>query len=438
MYRELAHLLLYSDLGEDSILVRLSEIFRDWERGGDRDDLVGRLYAQVKRLLDLATACGFDENLWQCYLTWLLMTNSNSFTQTCERTGAGEGSVNHFVRNDLAVFRRLFDFDFGPIERDLNIDCFTTLCNYRAIPKRERAYNRDVSQQVLSLRRALAQAGEEEMFRLVTDYYRRYGYGVFAANRAFRIRRKGEGQVSFLPISNVDHVLLDDLLGYELQKRELRRNTEAFLTGNPANNVLLYGDAGTGKSTSVKALINEYYDRGLRMIEIYKHQFRDLSAVLAAIKNRNYRFIIFIDDLSFEENEVEYKFLKAVIEGGVETRPDNVLIYATSNRRHLIRETWNDRTDMEHHGDIHRSDTVEEKLSLASRFGVAINYNVPSKKEYEAIVKALAARQGIHMDEREMLAMANTWEVRHSGFSGRTARQFVDYLGGLDEKQSGK
>ena len=438
MYRELAHLLLYSDLGEDSILVRLSEIFRDWERGGDRDDLVGRLYAQVKRLLDLATACGFDENLWQCYLTWLLMTNSNSFTQTCERTGAGEGSVNHFVRNDLAVFRRLFDFDFGPIERDLDIDCFTTLCNYRAIPKRERAYNRDVSQQVLSLRRALAQAGEEEMFRLVTDYYRRYGYGVFAANRAFRIRRKGEGQVSFLPISNVDHVLLDDLLGYELQKRELRRNTEAFLTGNPANNVLLYGDAGTGKSTSVKALINEYYDRGLRMIEIYKHQFRDLSAVLAAIKNRNYRFIIFIDDLSFEENEVEYKFLKAVIEGGVETRPDNVLIYATSNRRHLIRETWNDRTDMEHHGDIHRSDTVEEKLSLASRFGVAINYNVPSKKEYEAIVKALAARQGIHMDEREMLAMANTWEVRHSGFSGRTARQFVDYLGGLDEKQSGK
>ena len=438
MYRELAHLLLYSDLGEDSILVRLSEIFRDWERGGDRDDLVGRLYAQVKRLLDLATACGFDENLWQCYLTWLLMTNSNSFTQTCERTGAGEGSVNHFVRNDLAVFRRLFDFDFGPIERDLDIDCFTTLCNYRAIPKRERAYNRDVSQQVLSLRRALAQAGEEEMFRLVTDYYRRYGYGVFAANRAFRIRRKGEGQVSFLPISNVDHVLLDDLLGYELQKRELRRNTEAFLTGNPANNVLLYGDAGTGKSTSVKALINEYYDRGLRMIEIYKHQFRDLSAVLAAIKNRNYRFIIFIDDLSFEENEVEYKFLKAVIEGGVETRPDNVLIYATSNRRHLIRETWNDRTDMEHHGDIHRSDTVEEKLSLASRFGVAINYNVPSKKEYEAIVKALVARQGIHMDEREMLAMANTWEVRHSGFSGRTARQFVDYLGGLDEKQSGK
>ena len=433
MYRELAHLLLYSDLGEDAILVRLAEIFRDWEAGGDRDALTGRIYAQIKRLLDLATACGFDENLWQCYLTWVLMTNQNSFTQTCERVGAGDGSVNHFVRGDLAVFRRLMDYDFGPIERDLGIDCFSTICQYRAIPTRERVYNRDVSRQVQTLRRALAGADVEEMFRLVTDYYRQYGYGVFAANRAFRIRREAGGAVDFLPISNVDRVMLDDLLGYELQKRELRRNTEAFLAGKPANNVLLYGDAGTGKSTSVKALINEYYDQGLRMIEIYKHQFRDLSAVLAAIKNRNYRFIIFIDDLSFEENEVEYKFLKAVIEGGVETRPDNVLIYATSNRRHLIRETWNDRTDMEHHGDIHRSDTVEEKLSLASRFGVAINYNVPNKREYQEIVKALARRQGIRMDEAELLARANTWEVRHSGFSGRTARQFVDYLGGLSQ-----
>ena len=347
--------------------------------------------------------------------------------------GASEGSVNHFAKGDFAVFRRLFHYDFSPIEQDLGIDCFTTIRHYRAIPKRERTYNRDISRQVLSLRRSLAAAADgEEMFRLVTDYYRQYGYGVFAMSRAFRIRREEGGEVTFLPISNIDRVMLDDLLGYEHQKQELRRNTEAFVAGKRANNVLLYGDAGTGKSTSVKALINEYYDQGLRMIEIYKHQFRDLSAVLGQIKNRNYRFIIFIDDLSFEENEVEYKFLKAVIEGGVETRPDNVLIYATSNRRHLIRETWNDRTDMEHNGDIHRSDTVEEKLSLASRFGVAINYNAPTPREYQDIVRALAARQGIGMEEKELLARANTWEVRHGGFSGRTAQQFVHYLEGLD------
>lgn len=430
MYRELSHLLLFSDLDENEILVQLSRILRDWEGGGqDRDELVGRIYAQIKRLLDLATACGFDRNLWQCYLTWLLMTNENSFTRTCERVGSKDGSVNHFAKSDFAVFRRLFHYDFSPVEQDLGIDCFSTICNYQAIPKRERMYNRDVSQQVQTLCQALAGAADEnEMFDLMTEYYRHYGYGVFAMNRAFRIAG-GNGQgVEFLPISNIDRVMLSDLLGYEKQKQELRRNTEAFLDGKAANNVLLYGDAGTGKSTSVKALINEYYDRGLRMIEIYKHQFGLLSAILGQIKNRNYRFIIFIDDLSFEENEVEYKFLKAVIEGGVETRPDNVLIYATSNRRHLIRETWNDRTDMEHHGDIHRSDTMEEKLSLASRFGVSINFNAPSPKEYQDIVLSLARKEGLDLDEKALLVQANAWEVRHGGFSGRAARQFVDYL----------
>ena len=436
MYRELARLLLYSDLGEDAILVRLAAVLRDWEAGNfDRDDLIGRIHAQVKRLLDLGTACGFDRDLWQCYLTWLLMTNENSFTRTCEREGVREGSVNRFARDDLAVFRRLFTYDFGPVERDLGLDCFSVLRDYRAIPKRTRMYNRDVSRQVLALREQLAAAEDDEaFFRLVTDYYRRYGYGVFAMNRAFRISRRDGGPVKFLPISNVDDVRLSDLLGYEDQKWELRRNTEAFLEGRAANNVLLYGDAGTGKSTSAKALINEYFDRGLRMIEIYKHQFGDLSAILAQVKERNYRFIIFIDDLSFEENEVAYKFLKAVIEGGVETRPDNVLIYATSNRRHLIRETWNDRQDMEHHGDIHRSDTMEEKLSLASRFGVSINFSAPTPKEYQAIVLSLARQAGITLDEGELARRANAWEVRHGGFSGRTARQFVDYLSAQAEQ----
>ena len=433
MYREVSHLLLFSGLDQDEILVRLSQICRDWASGSfDRDALVGRIYAQVKRLLDLGTECGFDVDLWQCYLTWLMMTNTNSFTRTCERVGASNGSVDHFAKNDFAVFRRLMDFDFSPMEQDLGIDCFSVIRHYRAIPKGERMYDRDISAQVLALRAALEKTRNgDEVFQVMTGYYRQYGYGVFAMGRAFRIRRETEGAVSFLPIRNIDRVKLDDLVGYDLQKQALRRNTESFLAGDRANNVLLYGDAGTGKSTSVKALINEYFDQGLRMIEIYKHQFRELSAILSHIKTRNYRFIIFIDDLSFEENEVEYKFLKAIIEGGVETRPDNVLIYATSNRRHLVRETWNDRTDMEHHGDIHRSDTMEEKLSLSSRFGVAINFNAPTQKEYHAIVKALANRQGIDLEEQQLLSLANTWEVRHGGFSGRTAQQFVDYLEGM-------
>ena len=253
---------------------------------------------------------------------------------------------------------------------------------------------------------------------------------MFGLNKAFRIRDKSEGMIEFLPINNMDKVMLDDLVGYELQKKKLVDNTRAFVEGRKANNVLLFGDSGTGKSTSIKAIVNAFYPQGLRMIEIYKHQFKDLSGVIAQIKNRNYKFVIYMDDLSFEEFEVEYKFLKAVIEGGVETKPDNILIYATSNRRHLIKETWNDRSDVEVDNGMHRSDTMEEKLSLVNRFGVTINYSKPTQKEYFNIVIELAHRQGIAMSDEELKAEANKWELSHGGISGRTAQQFVNYLDG--------
>ena len=254
------------------------------------------------------------------------------------------------------------------------------------------------------------------------------GYGMFAKHHVFTVEN---GQL--VPVKYPDPQKLSELPGYEQEREKVIANTRALLTGMPANNVLLYGDAGTGKSTSVKAILNEYADRGLRMIEIYKHQFGLLSQVIAKIKNRNYRFMIFIDDLSFEEHEVEYKFLKAVIEGGVETRPSNVLIVATSNRRHLVQETWKDRDDMEHNGDIHRSDTMEEKLSLAARFGCAICYVSPNRQQYHDIVKGIAARlpDGLTLTEDELLQAANRWEIRHGGVSGRTAQQFINYIAGL-------
>ncbi|MCI6854830.1 MAG: ATP-binding protein [Firmicutes bacterium] len=434
MHKLVSKLLIYSNLVEDSILTNLSGIFKSWEKGVDeKEEIIARIYKEIKRILDISTAYGFDTNLWHNYLTFLLISNENSFSLTCERTGASEdGTVNYLAKQDFRIFKALFDFDFGPIERALGIDCFTTICSYKAVAKRERVYNRNVSEKVreLSLKIAAAE-GEEEIFRLVTDHYKRYGVGLFGVNRAFRIRRNGAGgRLDFVPINNADSIRLDDLVGYKIQKEQLVTNTRAFVEGKAANNVLLYGDSGTGKSTSVRAVLNEYYDKGLRMIEIYKHQFRDLSDVIAQIKDRNYFFIIFIDDLSFEEHEVEYKFLKAVIEGGVESRPDNILIYATSNRRHLIKETWNDRNDMEFNGEIHRSDTMEEKLSLSARFGVLINYSIPNRQEYHEIVEALAAKQGIKMERDKLLLAANTWELRHGGVSGRTAQQFINYLEG--------
>ena len=431
MYRDIAKLVLY----ENSILMKLSGIFEDFDRGDcPNAELVARIYDQIKRLLDLATDYGFDTNLWHNYLAFILITNENSFSMTSEKVGANDGTVNYFAKNDFKIFKKLFDFDFSEIEEALDIDCFTIVNNYKAIGKKERMYNKNVSTKVQDISRAIEGAKDEnDIFKIVTDFYKAYGVGMFGLNKAFRIVHPTNGDMQFVPINNTEDVRLDDLIGYEIQKQKIVENTEAFVAGRKANNALLFGDSGTGKSTTIKAIINEYYDQGLRMIEIYKHQFQDLSQVISQIKNRNYRFIIYMDDLSFEEFETEYKYLKAVIEGGLEIKPDNVLIYATSNRRHLIRETWTDRTDLENNNGMHKSDTMQEKLSLVNRFGVTINYSKPSQKEYFQIVVGLAEKNGIHMTEEELCAEANKWELSHGGISGRTAQQFINYLAGKQE-----
>lgn len=435
MYREVSKLIMYGSMDKDSILMKMSDIFRKFDNNEESQErLIQDIYTEVKRLLVVATDYGFDKNLWHNYLTFILITNENPFSITCEKIGANDGSVNEFAKNDFKVFVNLFNFDFSKIEKALGINCFSLISNYKAIVKKELMYNKNVSEKVQALSEKLENAkDEEEFFAGVTGFYKDYGVGMFGLNKAFRIIGNENGEVRFNPINNMDKVMLDDLVGYEIQKQKLIENTEAFVQGRKANNTLLYGDSGTGKSTSIKAIVNQYYDQGLRMIEIYKHQFKDLSTVIARIKNRNYKFIIYMDDLSFEEFEIEYKFLKAVIEGGVETKPENILIYATSNRRHLIKETWNDRNDMESTNGIHKSDTVEEKLSLVNRFGCQICYSKPSHKEFYDIVINLARRNNINMSDEELCAEANKWEISHGGISGRTAQQFINHCLGLQE-----
>ena len=403
MYREVAKLIIYGN-HEDTILMKMSDIFKKFDRDEETPDkLISDIYEQIKRILEVATDYGFDKNLWHNYLTFYLITNENPFSLTCEKVGANDGSVNEFAKNDFKVFMNLFNYDFRPIEAALGINCFSLISDYKAIVKKELMYNKNVSEKVQALSLKLETAKDEnEFFNYVTDFYKAYGVGMFGLNKAFRVIG-GDNGVTFTPINNMDKVMLDDLIGYEIQKKKLVENTEAFVQGRKANNALLFGDSGTGKSTSIKAIVNEYYDQGLRMIEIYKHQFKDLSNVIASIKNRNYKFIIYMDDLSFEEFEIEYKFLKAVIEGGVETKPDNILIYATSNRRHLIKETWNDRNDLESNNGLHRSDTIEEKLSLVNRFGCQISYSKPSQKEFFDIVIGLARKNNVKMTDEELM-----------------------------------
>lgn len=430
----LSRLIMYGDMPQESILMQLADICGELEAGvADKTVLTTRVYKQVKRILMVATDYGFNENLWQNYLTFVLIMDENPFSLTCEKIGASEGaSANHFAKNDFQAFFELFHYDFTKLEQALGIDCFTQLSDYKAISKPELMYNKNVSEKVRALSRTLAAAkNADEFFDGITGFYKDYGVGMFGLNKAFRLHcPQGTTQVEFRAINNMEQVVLDDLIGYEIQKKKLVDNTKAFVEGRRCNNVLLFGDSGTGKSTSIKAIVNEFYDQGLRMIEIYKHQFSSLSNVIAQIKNRNYKFIIYMDDLSFEEFEIEYKFLKAVIEGGVETKPENILIYATSNRRHLIKENWSDRNDVVVQNGMHQSDTMEEKLSLVHRFGVTINYSKPSQKEYFNIAIQLARRLGVTMSDDDIRAEANKWELSHGGISGRTAQQFANYLAG--------
>lgn len=428
MNKQINSLILYTDPSSESILYRMAEIYAQLLNNEiPQLQKVSSVYTQIQRLLVLSTEYGFDRNLWQNYLTHYLVMHENPFSLTCEKIGAHTGSVNAFAKNDFRVFIQLFHFDFTAIEMQLDVSCFTEITRYQSIRKQERMYNKNVSEQIQALSMRLAEAkDEQEFFNVLTNFYREVGVGIIGLNKAFRVQSCDGGQFILQPIHNLEQVMLDDLIGYNFQKQVLLENTDAFVQGRKANNVLLFGDSGTGKSTSIKAIINAYAAQGLRMIEIYKHQFRDLSAIISSIKRRNYKFIIYMDDLSFEEFEIEYKYLKAVIEGGMETKPDNVLIYATSNRRHLIRETWKDRNDLETDADIHRSDTMEEKLSLVHRFGCTIFYGKPNRNEYFHIVFGLAERSGLQMTEDQLRAEASKWEMYHGGLSGRTAQQFIN------------
>lgn len=391
------------------------------------------MYHAMHKLIELADSSGFYGNLWHCYLANLLVNNENSYSRSCEIRGAVQGTINEAVLHDIAVFKELYDYDFAPLMAALDLPAFSMVLRYEPCTAKSKVYNTRIRDRICGLAKQFNDAQTpEEMKAALTDFYHDYGVGKFGLHKAFRIAHDESG-VHIVPIQNIRHVKMDDLVGYEIAKQRLIENTEAFVQGRPANNCLLYGDAGTGKSSSIKAIANTYYEQGLRIIEVYKHQFQDLNDVISQIKSRNYRFIIYMDDLSFEDFEIEYKYLKAVIEGGLEKKPENVLIYATSNRRHLIKESFHDRDGVEL-SDKHGGDTVQEKLSLSSRFGVSIYFGAPSVEEYQQIVAELAKKNGIQMDAETLRQEASRWEMRHGGLSGRTAQQFIDHLLGVQEQ----
>lgn len=262
-----------------------------------------------------------------------------------------------------------------------------------------------------------------EAIAILADYYRQQGTGIFAQYQALRWQNR-----QLIGIPQPDPVKISEIVGYERQKADLIQNTEFLLAGYPALHVLLYGSRGSGKSSLVKSLLQEYGDRGLRLIEVAKSQLVDLPVIVDCLRNVAQKFIIFVDDLSFEEDDEAFKALKVVLEGSVTARAQNVVVYATSNRRHLVREFFGDRPRPSDSDEVHAWDTQQEKLSFSDRFGLTLTFEPADQNTYLEIVHHLAQAAQIPLDPKELDFRAKQWATRHNKRSGRTARQFIDFL----------
>lgn len=399
-------LLVYRNLLQDKLI---KELFTANENNPPRQP-----FALAGELIQFAEETGLGGNLPVSYLLYQIGQGQNVFSKLAEKEGSQVGkAMCRAVAHDVAILKEILQADirYGAADcfiRDYqpthpaNTDSFATLKDYFF----------DITENY----------SPGKVAELLCLHYARYGYGEMASCTAF----KWDWDQGLVGVKHCDPVVLQDIVGYERQKQVLIENTQAFIAGRPANNVLLVGARGTGKSTSVKALANQYYSQGLRLVEVSKKDLECLPAIMNALRQWGKKFIVFLDDLSFEEFELGYKNLKSVMEGGMEAKPDNVLIYATSNRRHLVREVWNDRAGDE----LHNQDTINEKISLSDRFGITLTYASPNQAEYLNIVEDIAKKSNIALTPSELRAQALRWEMAHSGRSGRLARQFIANLAG--------
>jgi predicted AAA+ superfamily ATPase len=362
-----------------------------------------------------------DERLlpdaWQSHLVGRVLDGENPFSLGAER-GEVRASLLEQARLDLRTLHELFALDAAALLSGVE-SAVPDLAGIW-VPWTGPTPAEDSPRHAVA-RKLSAAVDWEACAQLLADHYARHGAGPFGRHGAFRWN---EGQLQ--AVVGPDPVRLADLVAYEREREPLIRNTERFLAGLPAHHALLYGLPGTGKSSTVKAVLNRYAGEGLRLVEVKKEDLAELQGVLDLLRGRGVRFVLFVDDLSFEEHEVEYKALKALLEGSIEGPPENVRVYATSNRRNLIRERFSDRDDGS--DDVHARDTMQEKLSLAARFGLRVTFPPPDQARYLQIVAALAQRRGLQIPAQDLQNRALLWDRWHAGRSGRTARQFVDEL----------
>lgn len=435
-------LTLYTNVPADPLVDRFLRLLRHLTNPQvDGEQALSEYYRFVAAFLPVAAKISTGGKLsWTNYIIKLLMSSENIFCRQAEINNMAEmpAQLIDLARQDLAYLQALAIIGEEPIRKAVRehagMDAAwqgQELPSWEGIclgDNREKKDEAEIS--LLTAFHNLPDWGEG--LGLLCDYYRTNGVGIYGQHHAFRwVRKNGEGRLE--GVRNPDVIQLNQLYEYEREQAKIINNTEQFLAGYPANNVLLYGDRGTGKSSTVKALINKYGSRGLRLVEIQKQDLGDFPLVVSELAGRPQKFILFVDDLSFSDREGQYRELKAMLEGGLEARPRNVLVYATSNRRHLVQENFSDRKEIgfdPDNEDVRAMDTLEEKLSLADRFGITVTFMAPDQRRYLTIVEKMAKERGIKIPAEELRQRALKWEMSFNARSARTARQFVDYLEG--------
>ncbi len=401
------NLTIYNTISTDPVIQCLKNIC-------EQKNIETNFSKMVMCLVENAEKFGFCGNLFKNHILNLFLYNENRFSLYCENnTNVEKSSLYNLAENDITILKYLTEIDLSKLSN--NTFAINEIQNYVPVNKNEN--------ELLTYMNSVS--NNSDILNSLIKFYNTSGCGEISLYRSFKFNDE-TGKIT--PIEKPDPITFNDIIGYKPQTEELINNTDAFVKGFPANNVLLVGSRGTGKSSSVKALVNKYFAEGLRLIEITKEQIIKLPQILAVLKNRGRKFIIFIDDLSFDEQEIQYKYMKSLLDGGSESKPDNVLFYATSNRRHLIQEKWSDRKHGSDDAEIHTQDTLNEKLSLADRFGITITYPKPTPTEYNEMVKIMASRLNIPLSEELLEKEALKWQMNQKGISGRTAKQFINNL----------
>ncbi|MDI3310135.1 MAG: ATP-binding protein [Thermoanaerobacterium sp.] len=402
---DLKNIIIYKNVIKDETVDKAIKILNLLASEKMDERKVYELYSDLfSDLSNYAVENNVYSQIWKSKIDELVRVDENIFSMLSEKFGRGliDETLKMTAKKELQCLKNFSELDFAEFIKEYLPFNAISWEHLIALSKDDKQYLLDCDN-----------ADD------VVEYYEKNGCGIYGMYRAFRWH---DGKI--VAVENPDPVEFEDLVGYEDEHRIVIDNTERFLRGLPASNILLYGDRGTGKSSTVKAVLNMYYKRCLRLIEVNRQDLLDLSKIISVISKRGLKFILFLDDLSFEENETEYKILKSTLEGGIEKLPANVVIYATSNRRHMIKEYLTDNVQNE----IHSLDTKEEKLSLADRFGITITFTSPDQEEYLKIVKSLARKYQIDLDEDTLKSESIRWSSWHNGMSPRTARQFIDHL----------